>query len=152
MGERVALDVVVRAGVRETFAALTDWCGQDRWMIGTTVRITRGDGHSVGSQVTASTGKGPLALVDPMDIVRWEPPHRVEVRHTGPLIHGWGAMEVTPLPHGMCRVRWTEERDLPLGVAGRLGWPVLRPGITAGLRRSLRRFGRLVESGALPQP
>jgi hypothetical protein len=42
---------------------------------------------------------------------------------------------------------WSEDLDLPLGVVGRLGWPLVRPLFAAGVRLSLRRFARWVEAG-----
>jgi hypothetical protein len=37
---------------------------------------------------------------------------------------------------------WAELLDLPLGAAGRLGWPAVRPAFVGGVRLSLRRFAR----------
>ena len=42
---------------------------------------------------------------------------------------GTGAFEVHALPRGRSRFVWSEELDLPLGAAGRLGWPVVRPAL-----------------------
>ena len=39
-----------------------------------------------------------------------------------------------------------EEIELPLGVLGRLGWPMVRPFFLAGIRHSLRKFAKYVES------
>ena len=39
---------------------------------------------------------------------------------------------------------------LPLGILGRIGWPIVRPAMREGVRRSLEAFGRLVEQGVLP--
>jgi len=60
-------------------------------------------------------------------------------------------MTVLPLPHGMSRVVWSEDIELPLGALGRLGWPIIRPGLAVAVRRSLRGFAELVETGALPR-
>ncbi len=35
---------------------------------------------------------------------------------------------------------WTEQLELPLGVLGRAGWPLVRPLFGWGLRLSLDRF------------
>jgi hypothetical protein len=47
-------------------------------------------------------------------------------------------------------VVWHEWFQLPAGLAGQLAWPLLWPGSKASLNLALRRFARLVESGALP--
>lgn len=146
----VTLDVVVDAPVERVFEAVSQWAEQDRWMLGTHVEVRRGDGRSVGSVLAAWTGAGPAGFWDTMEITRWEPPYRVDVRHTGTVVRGTGTMEVVALPGGRSRFVWTEDLDLPLGAVGRLGWPVARPALLAGVRRSLGAFGRLVEAGELP--
>jgi hypothetical protein len=45
---------------------------------------------------------------------------------------------------------WHEWFQLPGGTAGKVAWPVLWPGSKLGLTFALRRFARLVETGALP--
>lgn len=146
----VSLDVSIDAPVERVFEAFSQWGEQGRWMLGTAVEVRRGDGRSVGSELAAWTGAGPAGFWDTMVITRWEPPYRVDVEHTGRVVRGTGTMEVVALPGGRSRFVWSEDLDLPLGRAGRLGWPVARPAFLAGVRRSLQAFGRLVESGDLP--
>lgn len=151
MSESVVLDAVVRAPVEAAFAALTDWSGRDLWMLGTRARVVSGDGHSVGSRIEATAGTGPLAIVDTMVITRFDPPHCLEVQHVGRAVRGRGRAEVLALPHGMSRVVWTEDLEVPLGRVGRFGWGIVRPGFAIGVRRSLHAFAELVESGVLPR-
>ena len=146
----VGLDVTIDAAVERVFEAFSQWSEQGRWMLGTAVEVRRGDGRSVGSELAAWTGAGPVGFWDTMVITRWESPYRVDVEHTGRVVRGTGTMEVIALPGGRSRFVWSEDLDLPLGRVGRLGWPVARPAFLAGVRRSLLAFGRLVESGALP--
>lgn len=148
---RTTCEVVVRAPVAATFAAIVDWRGQEQWLPGTRVRVIDGDGRSEGSRLEAVLGRGPAAVVDRMVIVRWDPPHRVEVRHDGPVVRGTGGFEVLELPRGMSRVVWTEEREVPLGPAGRVGMSLARPALAVGARRSLRTLAGLVETGVLPR-
>jgi len=151
VSEGVVLDAVVRAPAEAAFAAITDWEGRDLWMVGTRARVVDGDGRSVGSRIEATAGAGPLAIVDAMVITVWDPPRRVEVEHVGRFVKGRGSAEILELPHGMSRVVWTENFDVPLGALGRFGWPVVRPGFSVGVRRSLQTFAELVESGVLPR-
>lgn len=154
----VELDVLVDAPAEAVFAAFTQWAEQGRWMVGTAVEVTEGDGRSVGSVLAAFTGlgaggRGPrIGFLDTMVITRWEAPLRVDVLHTGAVVRGTGTMEVVRLPGGRSRFIWSEDLDLPLGALGRLGWPFARPAFLAGVRRSLEAFGRLVERGELPVP
>jgi len=37
---------------------------------------------------------------------------------------------------------WSEQLDLPLGVIGKLGWPLVKPAFLLGLRHSLQKFAQ----------
>jgi len=139
------LTVDVDAPVAATWAGAVDWAGQGEWMLGTTVRPVTQGGQGVGGRIEAFTGIGRAGFVDPMTVTRWEPPRRCHVVHTGRLVRGTGAFEVEPRDGGRSRFVWREELDLPLGVLGRLGWPLVRPLFAAGVQLSLRRFARWVE-------
>ena len=115
-------------------------------MLGTRVRATVGGGHGVGGRIEATTGIGPLGLVDEMEVTGWDPPHGAYVKHLGRFVRGTAAFEVRPRPGGSTFV-WTEDLDLPLGAAGRVGFRLVRPLIAYGLRLSLRRFARLGPHG-----
>ena len=147
----VALDVVINAPVSAVFVAFSQWSEQGRWMLGTRVEVTKGDGASVGSELSALTGLGPAGFLDTMTITRWDAPYRVDVLHTGKVVRGTGIMEVVALPGGRSRFIWSEDLDLPLGRLGQLGWPLARPAFLSGVRRSLLAFWRLVERGVLPR-
>ncbi|HEY2207321.1 MAG TPA: SRPBCC family protein [Pseudonocardia sp.] len=128
---------------RRTWRAVTDWPRQGEWMLGTTVEVTEGSGHEVGSRLAARTGYGPAAFVDTMEITTWDPAaRRCVVFHDGHLIRGEGEFSVTPRPGGGSTVRWAERLELPFGNAGRVGWPVVRPAFAVGVRWSLRRLAR----------
>ena len=49
-------------------------------MLGTRVEVTKGDGASVGSELSAFTGLGPVGFLDTMTITRWDAPYRVGAR------------------------------------------------------------------------
>jgi uncharacterized protein YndB with AHSA1/START domain len=136
---QLRLEVDVAAPVERTWAAAVDWNRQREWMLGTRVRATVGGGHRVGGRIEATTGIGPLAMVDEMEITGWDPPRGAYVKHLGRFVRGTAAFEVRPRRDGSTFV-WTEDLDLPLGAAGRVGFRLLRPLIGYGLRLSLRRF------------
>lgn len=151
MTAHVSLDVLVNAPAESVFDAFTQWSRQGEWMMGTRVEIRRGDGRSQDSEIAAWFGLGPLGFWDTMTITRWEPPYRVDVRHSGSVVRGTGTMQVFALPDGRSRFVWSEGLELPLGAFGRAGWPLVKRGFVAGVKQSLRKFASLVESGTLPR-
>lgn len=132
--------VDVDAPPETVFAAATDWERQREWMLGTTVRIRRGDGRSVGSELEALTGIGGIGVTDSMRITVWDAPARCEMRHFGRVVRGTGIFAVVPRGRDAATFEWTEELELPLGALGRAGWPLIRPLAGWGLRYSLDRF------------
>jgi hypothetical protein len=142
---RIAVDVMVAAPPQLVWDAITDWPRQSEWMLGTTVRATDLGGVGVGGGIEAFTGVGKAGFLDTMVITEWDPPRRCVVRHTGAVVKGLGIFEVIALPGNRSRFVWAEELDLPLGVLGRLGWPLVRPGFAWGVRRSLNKLARDIE-------
>jgi hypothetical protein len=138
--------VEVAAPAGTTWLALTDWQRQEDWMLGTRVHLVAGNGRSVGSRLLAVTGVGDAGVTDPMEIVSWEPPVRCVVRHLGTVVRGTGSFTVQAAGSQRSVLVWSEDLELPLGVLGRLGWPIVRPAFGLGLRRSLRRFAAFAES------
>jgi uncharacterized protein YndB with AHSA1/START domain len=132
--------------------AVTDWEGQGEWMLGTAVRVTHGDGVGIGSELAATTGIGPFGVTDTMRIVGWDPPHRATVVHTGSFVRGSGTFTVIDRGSGASRFEWGERLDLPLGLLGALGWPLISPLFRLGLAVSLRRLARRcsAEAGQTP--
>jgi carbon monoxide dehydrogenase subunit G len=141
--------VAVAAPPEAVFAAVADWEGQSAWVAFTTVTADGGP-HRVGERLEAVTKVAGVGFSDPMEVTRWEPPRRIDVRHHGRVLRGTGRFLVEPAPGGAWFV-WSEDLDLPLGVAGRLGFAVVGPAFRLMLRRSLRRLARMVESGPRPR-
>ena len=127
----IAASVDVPATVEEAWAAITDWTSQGAWMPLTRVEVVNA---TVGAQtqLRAVTGIGPVAVVDDMEIDRWEPPHRCDVRHDGRLIRGRGVFLVQSLSDTSTRVTWEEHLD---GFAARATAPAGRRMLNLALRR-----------------
>lgn len=137
----VSGDIELPLDPEATWAAATDWEGQHHWVLGSRVRPLRNDGREVGGTVEALTGYGPLTIVDPMEITEWDPPRRVTLRHTGPLVKGTATYAVTAVGEHRSRLTWSEELVAPL--------PWLRGPYALGvplfgllIRFSLHRFAR----------
>ena len=140
----------VSAPPETVFEAMVDLRSQEKWVLGTRLFALSGPAEvpQVGSRLAALTGVGGIGVLDLMIVTRYEPPERWETDHVG-AFRGRGVFAVEPRPAGAQAV-WVEEVELPFGVLGRLGWVLVRPAIRWGLRQSLRRLARGVESGTLP--
>jgi uncharacterized protein YndB with AHSA1/START domain len=137
--------VDIEAPPEQVWAALVDWPRQGEWMLLTDVRTVDGDGQGVGGRLAARTGVprpggSHLGVLDTMLITAWDPPFRVDVRHTGRVVRGTGTFQVRSRGESNSTFVWTEQLDLPLGRLGALGWPLVRPVMVAGVRLSLTRF------------
>ena len=143
----IVLHVDIDAPPERVWAALVAWDTQGEWMLLTRVRSTDLGGIGVGGGIEGFTGIGPVGVLDTMRITVWDPPRRCDVLHTGRVVKGTGIFEVIELGAGRSRLVWSEILDLPLGVLGRLGFPLVRPLFVWGVQRSLNRFARYVEQG-----
>jgi Polyketide cyclase / dehydrase and lipid transport len=144
--------VDIAAPPERVWAALTDWSRQGEWMLASDVAPVVGPARGVGGRLAATTGvRLPggrrLGVLDTMEITRWEPPVRVDVLHTGRVVRGSGVFQVHPRGEHATFV-WTEQLDLPLGVLGRAGWPLVGPVMRAGVRLSLKRFAEFARTHA----
>jgi len=147
----VGCEVEVNAPIELVFERLTDWPSQSEWMLGTHIEMLSPPPSTpsrIGEKFRAFTGLGPLGFWDYMTVTRWEPPYKVDVVHTGKVVRGLGFMHLTAQHPDITKFEWSEEIELPLGVLGRLGWPLVRPFFLAGIRHSLRKFAKYVESHA----
>lgn len=145
----VTATVIVQAPAARVFAAFTAWERQGEWIPFTTVRIVAGNGGE-GSLIEAVSTIGPAVLRDEMRVVKLDPPYEVRVVHCGRLLRGPGVLRCTAMGGPRTQVVWHEWLHIPLGLPGRLAWPVLWPGSKLGLTQALKRFARLVEQGRLP--
>lgn len=83
----------------DAFARVTDW---ERHRVPfTEVTVT-----PIG--FTARTAVGPLGFDDPMEVTRWDPPHRVELHKLGRIVRGSATITVEPHDAGSV-VTWDED-------------------------------------------
>jgi hypothetical protein len=138
----VSLTVMLPTSLARAYAAITNWEAQSDWMIGTKVWLSRGDGSSVGSEISAFTGIGKLGFLDTMSITKLAPPNLVEVLHTGKVLRGEGRFELTAVSENQTRFDWFERVEIPFGYLGLLAWWLIRPGFTLGVWYSLRKLAK----------
>lgn len=152
MTAEVSFSVDVAAPAEVAFSAMVDLASQDRWMLGTTLFPLEGDVPvpEVGSRMAALTGIGGIGVLDTMVVTVFDPPHRWETTHTGHAFKGVGIFRVDARGNGASRITWTEQIELPLGVLGRLGWPVAKPLVRWGLAKSLNKLAKGILDGSLP--
>lgn len=116
--------------VSDAFTRVTDW---ERHRVPFT-RIT-----TTPAGFTARTAIGPLGFDDPMDVTRWEPPHRVDLEKRGRIIRGSATITVAPQGSGST-VTWDEDVSV-MGVPRFLD-PVTRRLLTLMVSTVLRRLLR----------
>jgi hypothetical protein len=137
----VQASVDVDASVERTWAVVTDWARQGAWIPFTTVAIVDPDiPDGPGKQLIARTGFGRAAIVDPMEVNVWQPPHRCEVAHHGRIVTGRGVFLVEELPGDRSRFTWQEipESHGVRGAVERLGSPVSRWALGVAARKLAR--------------
>lgn len=127
----IAASVDVDVPVDRAWAAITDWAAQGSWMPLTTVEVVN-EASGSGTRLRAVTGIGRAGVVDEMEIDRWEPPRRCDVRHDGKVIRGRGVFLVDAIGPDRSRVTWEEHLD---GLAARATAPAGRRLLSVALRR-----------------
>jgi|SRR3954447_6738919 len=137
----IAASVDVVATVDQAWTAVTDWPQQATWMPLTHVDVVvEGEGgNGLGTRLRAVTGIGRAAVVDEMEIDRWEPPYRCDVRHDGRVVRGRGVFLVEPLGTDRARVTWEEHLD---GLFARAGALVGRRMLAVALQRFAKTLSR----------
>ncbi len=126
----VEREIVLPVPVEEAWTVLLDWERQPDWMLDAdrvTVVSTRREGVGVRLEVRTRLFGIP-AFTEPMEVIAWDPPRRLEIRH-GSIVDGSGTWLLEPDGSGT-RFTWREEIRLavPLvgGVAAALYAPVMR--------------------------
>lgn len=96
------------------FAELIDWKAHEDWVPLTKVVIHNGDGGA-GTEFTATSGLGPLALPDRMRIDSLDAETMtVHVTKLGPVLTGIVELKVTPTGATSCRLDWFEDVRVPV--------------------------------------
>lgn len=134
------------ASSRAVWDELVDWEGHAAWIPMTRMDVETGDPTAVGARFTASTGLGPLALPDRMEVVAcdWDDDDRsgaCEVSKLGPVLRGRAGFEIRPDGDGAV-LDWFEDVTVPYTpqfLAPVLGWMG-----AAGFRAGMRKLAKLL--------
>lgn len=145
MTKQVSASITINTDQKTVFDIVTDWNQQEKWVALTKVRGVGDDSKREGGKIEAFTGVGSLGFIDTMTITKWEQNKLCEVTHTGNVVRGKGVFEVST--HGSSTVfTWSEYVEVPLGFLGSIFWPLIEPFVGFGMKLSLRKFKRLVET------
>ncbi len=116
---------------RAVWEELVDWAGHADWIPATRVEVGPGDPTAVGTEFTAWTGFGRLALEDRMRVVRcdWDEATSsgtCEVEKLGPVLTGRAGFTIGPVDGATgADLDWFEDvtvRFVPQFLARPLGW------------------------------
>lgn len=153
MSLRLRVEVDADASPDTTWAEMTDWPGQGRWIPLTSVRAVSERDTGVGVRVVALSGfwlgRIPVGLLDRFVVTGWTPPTdgaagELEVLHLGPYFTGEGAFRVEPTAAGT-RIVATEVFSLPGGAPVEAVVRLALPLMAAGFRQSLFALKRVAE-------
>jgi len=124
------------------FAELIDWKAHEDWVPLTKVEIHCGNGGA-GTEFTATSGVGPLALPDRMRIDALDADAMtVHVTKLGPVLTGIVELSVTSTGASTCRLHWFEDVRVPL-LPQFLAAPVgaaARQGFTTSIKKMAKKL------------
>jgi len=136
----VEREIVVPAPLEEAWTVLLDWERQADWMVDAdSVAVVSDHREGVGVRLAVRTRLfGIAAFTEPMEVLDWDPPRRLEIGH-GSLVGGIGTWMLEPVDGGT-RFTWRERVRLDLPVVGELAAALYRPVLLALMDRSMRAF------------
>lgn len=146
---RISEEIELPVEAAEAWRVLLAWEDQAEWMKDASwVRVRSPQREGVGTKIAVKTLLfGIPAFVEPMEVIAWDPPHSLRMRH-GSLVKGTGEWRLEPGEAGSvdrCRFTWTEDIQLNVPVVGELAAKIysrfmrhLMRGSLADLRRYLQ--------------
>ena len=141
---RIDRTIVLPIPPEDAWAVLVDGERQADWMLDADrVDVVSPVREGVGVRLAVRTRlAGIPAFTEPMEVSAWEPPHRLEIRHGGP-VAGTGTWTLTATAGGT-RFGWTEEVRLRIPVVGEAAARCYRPVMGVLMRRAMAGLRRHV--------
>jgi carbon monoxide dehydrogenase subunit G len=148
---------VARLDIRRFIAArpevvwdvIRDFDRQGDWMVDLRrLEIVSDEREGAGTVMHVTSELFGLPVVkDVMTVTAWEPPYRMDVRHTGQF-HGTGSFLLERVDNGTI-FTWIEDFEPPLGPLGEAAFAlVVRPHLRRVFARSMANVKRLAEERA----
>jgi hypothetical protein len=112
----------------DAWAILTDWEAQATWMRDADqVEVVSTARDGVGVRLAVRTRLfGIPAFTEPMEVVAWDPPRFLAIRHGGP-VRGEGTWILEPVGGGASRFTWREDVQLRVPLVGEAAAWCYRP-------------------------
>ncbi|HEY1330611.1 MAG TPA: SRPBCC family protein [Actinomycetota bacterium] len=129
------------------WAVVADWEAQREWMPDVAWIRVDGAERGLGARLLVRTKVlGVAATTDVIDVLVWEPPHRIGIVHRG-LVRGRAAWLLDPAEDGRStNFTWLEELRLPPPILGEIPLVLYAPVQALLQRRSVANLKRRVES------
>jgi carbon monoxide dehydrogenase subunit G len=146
----VEREIVLPVPIEEAWTALMDWERQADWMLDAdSVTVLSHEREGVGVRLAVRTRLfGVAAFTEPMEVVGWDPPRRLDIRH-GSLVAGSGVWMLEPTEGGT-RFTWREEIRLAVPVFGELAAAIYRPVMRTLMERAMTGLrGYLIATGPI---
>ena len=141
---RVTAVSVLDAPPEKVWDLLTDWDRQASWMRDIAwIRVVGSERHLRARLEVRTKVLGVPLVTDRLEVVVWNPPVRLVVRHVG-LVKGRGEWQLDRRGNRTW-FRWTEDLSLTVPLLGGLILRVYRPFLRSALRRSLGTLRREVQ-------
>ncbi len=144
----VSRSVVLPVPVAEAWRALSDWEAQPGWMRDAdSVKVLTPQREGVGVRIAVRTRVlGIPAFTEVLEVVRWEPPHRMRLAHRS-FVRGHGEWTLREPATGDPRwtlFTWTEDLALDIPLVGTLALGAYRPVMAWLMRGSQANLQRLL--------
>ena len=134
------MEATIPAPPDAVWELLTDWERQGDWMLeASDFVVTSPHREGIGVEAEATIRIGGIKTRDKIQVVGWEPNHRLAIRHLG-WVTGLGEIFLTPSGPGRSHVFWREELYPPWGVAGAIGLTIFKPIMRRIFERDVREL------------
>ena len=139
---RITTLALFDATEEQVWTVLTDWERQASWMPDVAWIRVLGPERGLNARLTVRTKLlGVPLITDRLQVVVWNPPRRLMVRHLG-LVRGTGEWLLENRGADRTWFRWTEDLSLNIPWIGDLLVSVYAPVLRATFRRSTRNLRR----------